>query len=241
MKDSVRRRADLQAAAKAFKKADTITLADLALLWGVSKPRFINIRNTIPDFPEPIGKQGNTDLYNAKAAVQGLLTYETRNDTVTAAKASKVRAILGAADPGEDDQALPPSEMLALSRARAEIEKRMVEQGELVRFIDVQHTIAQVFGHISNVVGKLSDSVDPNGALPGHVRQSLDGLGKELLLRIYADLNDMLAEDANSDARGTEAARVRPDKPRRAPPRQKRKSSGPKRAARNSTGGRGKH
>jgi hypothetical protein len=232
-KDSIAKRRDLQAALKQFrKKGDTIALQDLATLWGVTKARFINLRAQIADFPEPVGKDGNALLYEAKPALEALLRYETRNDGVTAAKASKLAKILGATAGEADDSLLPPSEMLALARARAEIQKQLLEQGTLVLFADVQETMAGVFGFLSNIHSKLSDSVDPNGRLPGPVRATLDRLGNDLLLRIYKDLNDMLADDVDRDASRTAKAGPKPNRPGSAKARRQRPKRSPPRARR---------
>lgn len=214
-KSSIARRGDLKSAAQRFKKGETISLEDLARLWGVSKARFINVRSDITDFPDPVGKQGNALLYNAKPVLETLLRHESRNDQLTAAKSSKVARILGAAKGEEQEALLPASEMLSLARLGAETDKRRREQGELVRFTDVQETAGQLFGYLSNVLSTLSDSVDPNGRLPGPVRATMDGLGKDLLLRIYGELTDMLAGDANVPANPTKTVRTRPNRTRR--------------------------
>jgi hypothetical protein len=232
-KSSIARRADLQAALKQFrKKGETIALQDLATLWGVTKARFINLRAQITGFPEPVGKDGNALLYQAKPALEALLQYETRNDGVTARKASKIARILGATASEPDDDMLPPSEMLALARARAEIHKQLQEQGLLVLFADVQETMADVFGFLSNILNKLSDSVDPNGRLPGPVRGTLDALGNDLLLRTYKDLNDMLADDVDRDTSRTTPARAQPARPGAAKARRVSKKRNPPRARR---------
>jgi hypothetical protein len=240
-KSRISRRADLQAAAKRFTKKDTISLEDVARLWGVSKARFVNVRNEIADFPEPLGKEGNAYVYAAKPVVDCLLRHETRNDKLESSKASKVAQILGGTGDEHHHDVLPPTEMLAMSRVRAEAERRMREQGLLVQFDEVQQTMATLFGYMSNVIGKLSDSVDPNGKLPGDVRARLDGLGKELLLRMYDDLNDMLADDANDATGRTLQSGEGPDSARAAKVRPKGKGSSKARASRTAPARRGKH
>lgn len=222
-KSPIARRADLATALKRFKKGEQISLQDLAFLWGVSKARFVNVRNEITDFPDPVGKQGNGLLYNAREAIEALVRHDKRNDQVIASKSSKVRRILGAsAADAEEDAPLPPSEMLALARAGAEVDKRLREQGTLVKFSEVQEIASEVFGELSNVLSKLSDSVDPNGRLPGTVRTLLDGQGKDLLLRMYAKLNDMLDDHVDVVPDRAVPARKRPNRPRRTTVRSKR-------------------
>jgi hypothetical protein len=221
-KSTIARKADLATAFKRFKKGEQISLEDLARLWGVTKARFINIRNDIQDFPDPVGKQGNAHLYEAKAAIAALIRHESRNDAQVNAKSAKVARILGATvHAAEEEGALPAAEMLALARARAEIAKRLQEQGTLVKFSDVQQTAAEVFGEISQVLGKLSDSVDPNGKLSGQVRAIMDDLGKDLLLRMYNKLDDMLTDDVDSHTHRATPARKRTHRPRRTKVRSK--------------------
>jgi hypothetical protein len=218
MKSSVARRADLKAALKRFKKGETITLDDIARLWGVTKPRFLNIRNDIADFPEPIGKQANALLYDAKPTLECLLNHETRNDQAVAKRSSKVARILGASK-ADEEEPLPPTEMLALARAGAERDKRLREQGMLVKFTDVQQVASEVFGEMSSTLSKLSDLVDPNGKLPAHVRDLVDGGGKDVLLRLYNRFNDMLGGNADLNAHPAAANRARPHRARRPRPR----------------------
>lgn len=221
-KSPIARRADLATALKRFKKGEAISLEDLARLWGVTKARFVNVRNDIADFPEHIAKQGNALLYDAKPAIEALITHERRHDQLHSTKSDKVRRILGAAKAEDEDAPLPPSEMLALARAGAEVDKRRREQGELVRFSEVQEIAANVFGVISHNLSKLSDSVDPNGKLPGQVRALIDEKGKDLLLRMYNDLNDMLGGDAVDNTTRATKARARPTRSRRPKVRSKR-------------------
>ncbi len=220
-KSSPTRRADLEAALKRFKKGEHISLEDCGRLWGVSKARFVNVRNEIADFPEAIGKQGNALLYEARPAIEALLRHEKRHDSRVSAKSKKISAILGRgrADGEEDEGALPASEMLALIRARAEVEKQLRAQGQLMLGTQVAEVAGQVFSYISNVVGKLSDSVDPNGKLPGPTRTLLDGLGKDLLLRMHEELSDMLGGNADAIPSRTASTRGRPNRTRRTAPR----------------------
>lgn len=220
-KSTVARRADLDRALKAFKKGENTTLEEMALLWGVTKARFINVRSMIADFPEPVGKQGNVHLYPAKETISALIRHEKRNDEATGAKANKIARILGVAEVDESAAGISASEALQLSRARADILKRKRELGELVPFGQVQQVLAEVFGEISQTLGKLSDNVDPNGRLPGTVRMLLDGLGKDLLLRTYARLTDMLPNDADSHPARTAPTRARPNRARRGKVRRK--------------------
>lgn len=204
------RRADLVAALKQFKKGESISLEDLGALWGVSKARFVNVRNEIPDFPEPIGKQGNALLYDARPAIECLVKRIERTNKASSARSAKVAQILGGRDADHDeDDSLPPSEMLALSRAGAEIEKRRRAQGELVLASQVHEAAGKVFGYLSQVLGKLTNSVDPNGRMAPAARQLIDAAGKDLLLRMHDDLSDMLGGNADDHTRGTASARSR--------------------------------
>lgn len=229
-KTTVARRADLKAALKQFRKGQTITLEDLALLWGVTKARFINIRATIADFPDPIGKQGNAILYEARAVLDCLLRHETRNDRAESSKSKKIARILGGSGETTEDDPLPATEMLALARAGAEVDKRLREQGLLVKFSDVQEIAQEVFGEISAFLSKLSDTIDPNGKMPTTVRSLIDASGKDALLRIYNRLNDMLTDNADRDAHPAKATRARPNRPRRPPVRREPKGRVRKRA-----------
>lgn len=218
------RRADLLAALKQFKKNEAISLEDLGALWGVSKARFVNVRNEIPDFPEPIGKQGNALLYDARPAIECLVRRIEKTNKASSARSAKVAKILGGREAEvDDDDHLPPSEMLALSRAGAEIEKRRREQGQLVLASDLHEVAGQVFGYISQRLGKLSDSVDPNGRLPAGPRQTLDALGKDLLLRMHEDMSDMLG--GNADHKPTRTAAARGPTAATRKPRVRRKSA----------------
>jgi hypothetical protein len=207
---------------QALQKNETITLEDLARLWGVSKARFINIRSDIADFPDPVGKQGNAILYEPRRArapaaprnpqrsgdgrpiVEGRADPRRRQGTAMT-KTTRCRRRNAGARPRR--RRAPTS--ACASRGAGSVHRRSAGRVE-------------VFGEISSTLSKLSDVVDPNGKLPSHVRDLVDGGGKEVLLRIYNRLNDMLGWNADLDVHPAAANRTRPDRARRTRVRKKR-------------------
>jgi hypothetical protein len=192
MKSSVARRADLKAAIKRFRKDETITLEDLARLWGVSKARFINIRSDIAEFPDPVGKQGNAILYEAKGALECLLRHETRNDNATA------RPIVeGRADPRRRQGRRGRTTRCRRAKCwrwpapAPSVDKRMREQGVLVRSPTSSRSRRRSSARSAARFRNCPTSSTRTAACRARPRL-VDGGGKELLLRCYNRLNDML-------------------------------------------------
>lgn len=224
-KSSTQRRADVQAALKHFRKAKDkdVTLDDLALLWGVTKARFLNVVRPIPDWPEPKGKRGNQHIYDAVACLESLLAWETRNDQAESGQRAKIAKILGRQSAGDEpDSTLPPSEILKLARARAEIEERLIAQGHLHLASECEATTERVYSIISAPLGNLAQAVDPNARLPASVRETLLKLGRALNLRIYDELRDMLGGDVDQRPSRAKTPRKRTDRARRTAPSRKR-------------------
>lgn len=206
------RRADLKSALRRAKPADNLTLEALAIIWGTTKSRFVSVRNTMPDFPQPMAGQGNGYIYPAAKALKAMLAHETRHDDAAKARAARTNAILGrsgrkgdAADVG----AHTPSELATLSRMAAEAEQRERDQGMYVPVAEQAAIAGDVFSEISEFMRGLSNKLDPHGLLPPETRTLVDTLGDELLLRIHRKMKDVLSPDAKPRANRTATRRTR--------------------------------
>lgn len=218
---------DLQAAIRRAKKGDALSLTELAMIWGVSKGAFVNVRQKMVGFPAGEQGPGNSILYPAAEALKIMLDYETRADEEERERQSRAAAIMGLnRKNGRRPKAevfLPPSELLKLSRLRAEIEERERNQGEFVPRSDVRSTAARIYAVLSEHLGQLELRVDPNGLLPAETRNRIGAEGRKALLAIHSELSDMLGADVDHGPGRTETARGPAGKPRAAPARRKRK------------------
>lgn len=202
-----------------MKKAgpdDRLSLSELAMIWGVSKGAFVNLREKMADFPDSIEGPRNSLIYPASGALKAMLEYETRADEAELERQRRAAQIMGM-DRGRGRRKrqeifLPPGEMLKLSRLRAEIEQREREQGEYVHRDKVRGVAARIYGVLNDHLSQLETRVDPNGLLPTEVRAKIGEDGRAALLAIHADLSDTLGVDA--DDRPSRAARPRKQAPR---------------------------
>lgn len=216
---------DIQRASKRAKAGDQLSLAELALIWGVGKGAFVNVRERMGGFPDPTPGPGNSLLYPAVDALKVMLEYETRADAAERERQTRAAAILGMRGGRgrrkKDEVHLPPSELLKLSRLRAEIEQRERDQGLYVLRSEVENLFGDVFGVQSEWLGQLSLKCDPNGLWDPEVRAAVDEAGRECLLLIHAELSDMLPEDADSGPRRAKKPRGAGNRAGRASPRRK--------------------
>jgi hypothetical protein len=220
---------DLQSAIRRAKPDDKLSLTELAMIWGVTKGAFVNVRQKMMGFPAGEQGPGNSTLYPATPALKIMLDYETRADEEERERQSRAAAIMGLdrKGPGRRKKAevfLPPSELLKLSRLRAEIEERERNQGEYVPRSDVRATAARVYALLSEHLGQLELRVDPNGLLPAETRNRIGENGRKALLAIHSELSDMLGGDVDHGPSGTETARGAARRTGAASPRRKRKT-----------------
>ena len=224
---NIKRVNTLKAALKKAKASDLLSNTELVALYGISKGAFTNIKNQIASFPE--GQEGprNSILYPAKAALEALLKHETREDEEEEARRRRAAEILGENSPrGRRKKAeeiwLPPSEMLKLSRLRAEIEQREREQGEYVPVHKVPATASRIYATIAEILDQLDIKVDPNGLLGAGERGKIAELGRSALLVVHGELSDMLGVDVDDLASGTQKPSRKAARTKRAPARRKR-------------------
>lgn len=206
------RRADIKRALKAAKTGDVLELEALAIIWGTAKSRFVTVRNTIVDFPQPMPGQGNKYVYPAQKALQSMLDHETRHDDAAKAREARTNAILGnTRKRGGDEDAGKHSvnELATLSRLSAEIEEREREQGEYVAVAEVAAVMGDVFSEISEFMAALPNKMDPNGLLPPELRTMIGAQGKEALLQFHRKMKQMLDPDAKPRSSRTAPRRSR--------------------------------
>ena len=191
--ESVDRRRRLQEELATATDGETITNTEMMNLWGVTKGRWSDLRNRMPDFPMPI-VSGGVQLYPRQTALERMWAWETRNDKTDKEKARRMAALLGV----DDFSGVLPSmsEMQKASQLRAEIEARMIAQGQLVRRGDVASLLARVFELQSKRLSSLGTLIDPNGAYPQELRDAADAAGNSLLMAMHGELKHMLGGDA---------------------------------------------
>lgn len=207
------RRDQIKRALRRAKEGDRLKLEDLAAIWGVVKTRFVNVRGNMENttgFPTPI-PDGNIFLYPAKEALQAMWAYETRDDAIDKQRNKKLDRILGrgekAKGKGGEIFTLSIGEMAQASRLAAEIEEREREQGLFVPVADVAQAAGDVFSLFAEVLDDLDNRLDPNGILPADVRDRTRELGAELLLKVHAEMKDMLS--GNARARSSQPSGLR--------------------------------
>jgi hypothetical protein len=205
---------DIEAALKRAPARSRLKLGDCALIWNVTKPRFVSVRNQMPDFPDPVDKEGNEYIYPARKALQAMLRYEKRHEAVAARRAEMTAQIMGKGrrEANAASAGFSVNELAGMSRLANEVEEREINQGLYIPRAEVARVAGDVFSEISELLSRLSYKVDPSGRLPMATRVAIDTAGKEQLLKAGARMKDILEPDAQS-ARNRAAA-SRAGKPR---------------------------
>lgn len=214
-KTNAQRLVDLKAALKKAKPADMLPLAACAALWGVSKPRFVNKRAEMADFPEGIPGKGNSLDYPAVKAIRAMIAYIERHNADNQQRAKSQARLLGG---GANVEALAqhsPQELATINRLRADIEYDERDQGKYIPVADVQQTAGEIFSELSEFCSTLSNQIDPHGRLSPDVRTTIDSKAHEALLKLHARLKGMLAGDALRSGTGTPDRRAGKSRTRR--------------------------
>jgi hypothetical protein len=212
------RKSDLAAAKDQFRRRPKalLSLDELAVLYGLTKPAFVNLRKTIDGFPDPAKREGNAYFYPAYKAASALHEYVMRNEQQALDRGRRFEALVRPpASNGHDHAGLTMSaqEQLRAYELRERLQKEALAQGQLHRSADCAATTERVFSHISRTFGKPTTSMDPTGQWPADVREAVDKAGQALVLRCYAELRDMLGGHAHQQPSGspdTGARRARP-------------------------------
>lgn len=212
----VLRRNRIDEALETAVEGETIMLLELAKIWGVGKPAFVNERDRIPNFPAAI-VDGKTYLYPRVKALEVLNAWERRADEANAKKTDRLAALVGFE---LDGSGISISDLQKSNQLRLDIEERLKAQKLLVAKPDMQQLAGKVFEILSRGLSALGTAVDPNGQFPPEVAKAADAAGEELLLRIHALMKDMLVSDAavfatRSDRDGDETPRTRAPRPPR--------------------------
>lgn len=217
-KTDSKRLIDLRAALKRAKQNDLTKLEDLAALWGVTKPRFVNKMKEFHYFPEFVEKDGNAYLYPARSCIQAMIDYLTKHQEATASRAKRLAALVGDDRfTNQMNEGLPVADLARMNQLDAEVEQRQRDQGLWVHILDVQRVVGMAFSEISEFISNLSNAIDPHGHLPPGHRSLIDTNAHEQLLHLHANLKEMLSPDAVDVGTGKPAS-----KPRKARSRSKR-------------------
>ncbi len=207
---------DLRAALKRAGADDLLALDECALIWGVSKPRFVTVRNQIAAFPDArpapkgLGLQPNAIVYPARAALEAMLEYAQRHETAAKAKVARTDAMLGRRRGADDAVTMhTPNELATINRTMIEIENREREQGLYIPLAEVQAVAADVFSEISDFVGGFTNKLDPHGVLAPDLRKRMDEIGREAQLSFHRRMRDMLGGDAVAEGNRDTSRRTR--------------------------------
>lgn len=221
------RRSDLKAALKRTKPDDVLTLDACAVLWGVVKTRFVNVRNDIEatiGWPQARPGPRNSFLYPAGEAIEKMLAYEMRHDELANERQQRIDKILGrtrrvGSKSASDGYAMPVNEMATIHRLATEIEVRERNQRLYIPAAEVSATCGEVFAIFSEFCSDLDNRCDPNGELPAETRKRIRALGADLQLRIHGEMKDLLEADANPGSTQLAGSRGAARSARRASPR----------------------
>jgi hypothetical protein len=171
---------------------ETIMLLELAKIWGVGKPAFVNERDRIPDFP-PALIDGKTYLYPRVRALEVLDAWERRADAANAKRTDRLAALVGME---LEDTAFSISDLQKANQLRLDIEERLIAQGLLVAKTDMQRVAGKIAEILQRNLSALGTAVDPNGQYPPEVAKAADEAGERILLLIHSQMKDMLLSDA---------------------------------------------
>lgn len=209
-KSNEQRLIDLKAALKAVKPKQTLSLADCAALWGVTKPRFVNKRAEIAGFPDASVVEGNAHFYPARAAIKAMIAHLERHERSKVERVRSQTRLLGGRTAQPDILSSHTlAELAAANRLNTDLDQQEIDQGLRVLSVDVAMEIGEVFSELSEFCTTLSNQLDPHGELAPEIRATIDTKAHEALLRFHAMLKARLTGERvdTRDRRKNRAAR----------------------------------
>jgi hypothetical protein len=217
-----RRVVDPRAARKRAKPKDVLALNELALLWGVSKARFVTQMKNMTGFPDPqpapkgMGLPANSHVYAAQGAIDAMLAFANRHEASSKAKANRAAAIIGGSRQVAEAASLhSPNDLRVLSRLAMETEEREREQGKYVAAAEVSQSVGDIFSMISDFCAGLPNKIDPHGELPPKARETAREGAADLQLQLYQRVKHLLAPDAAPEGNRDTSHRARKPRARR--------------------------
>ena len=195
-KTNAQRLIDLKAALASAKPKDVLSLADCAALWGVTKPRFVNKRAEIADFPDASVIEGNAHFYPAKPTIKAMIAHLERHQQAQADRVKSQARLIGKGRHAEVLAQHTPAELATLNRLRADLESDEREQGLYCPIAEQQQVAGEVFSELSEFMSTLSNQIDPHGRLAPDVRTTIDSKAHEALLKFHARMRGLLSGDA---------------------------------------------
>lgn len=218
-KTDAQRLSDIKEMLKRAKPKDEVSLVELAAIWGTTKPRFVNKRAEIADFPEPMRVEKNAHIFPLKAALTAMKNYLERHQNESAAKAAlRDRLIgVGAAKKTADNVVdnLSVTELVKLNQLAFDLEERERKKRIYIAAAEVERLASMIFSEISNFLSNLSKRVDPHGRLPGAIRKHIDSMATKVLLSIHGRIKALLQADADNQAGHTTDGKARRGRVRR--------------------------
>lgn len=225
-KSNAQRVQDLEEAKKKYRRSKKLlSLDDLAILYGLTKPAFVNLRKTMEGFPDPAERRGNAFFYPAFAAVSAMHAYVKRHEQQHLDRGRRFSDLVQTGN-GEDHHGLTLSaqEQLRAYELRDKLTKEALAQGLMHLASDCAETAEKVLSMISRTFGSPCESMDPNGKWPAEVRAAVDDAGRALVLRCYDEMRDMLIPHVDQPT--SRPSRSRADRAGTKPPRKTGKARG---------------
>ena len=214
-KTDPQRLVDIKAHLRKVKPADMFSTGDLAAIWGVTKPRWVNKVAEFAEFPSAV-PSGNVNLYPARAALQAMRAHLERHQQAATERARRTAALIGGSTATEEMlMHYSPAEIASMNRTQADIEQRERDQRLWVRMSDVEQCASAIFSILSDFASGLSNRLDPHGRLAPELRAMVDTNAQLELLKAHREIKGLLEDDAVGGATGAAARKAAPSRARR--------------------------
>jgi hypothetical protein len=205
-KTDAQRIADIKALLAKTKPKDELSLQDCAAVWGVSRPRFINKRAEMADFPQE-RRDGNAHYYPAKAALKAMLNRLEEQNRRSTERATRLGKLVPK-NLSSSISNLSVQDLARLNRLHMDVEVRERDQGDWIAKAEVSMVVGEVFSDIAEFMSGLANKIDPHGRLSPKIRADIDSNGREALLKLHRKIKG-LVDDVDAGSAGTENRRSR--------------------------------
>jgi hypothetical protein len=182
--------------AKRLPKKTTLTAKPMCELLGVSWPTLVKWCDEIPGFATggafTRGAQGIEWTFRPVATVNAIIKHFEGERDKRAARAKRVRQMVGAQDLGDAGEDLSIEELSKLVRLSAELQGSKERAGQLIDAGKAAAAITMFCSTVQQAVLRAAQEEDQTGQWPPEIRESFENATRRILLRIEQAGQDCL-------------------------------------------------
>jgi len=190
----------LKARRKAARNDDVVSTAGLERITGLGWRYLKRLIDENPDFPiRKRGAEGSSYEFVVPDVLDWLIGYYRGKVQARDAAQERIARLAGITVPNGSTNGLSVKDFIEINRVQLEVQRRKVEQRQLVPATEVRAIMSGLAGVVQSELTTMVSRIDPAGRWPADARAMIAEELRNLLVRIH----DGFGEWLDSDVRGT--------------------------------------